>query len=106
MQNPSMYKDGIALPRFHTNNTSVGVIMIVNVAKEFIHIVPIVWECGCVGTVMSYTLLIVEELMIKFCLISVFEIFQFFKFILLLFLLSSNIASMGHFGIGEILVIF
>ncbi len=65
MQNPSTDEDGNALPRSHTNNTSVGVLLVVNVAKEFVHIVPVVLECGCARIVMSCTLLIVEKLMIK-----------------------------------------
>ena len=65
MQNPSTDKDENALPRSHTNNTSVGVLLIINVAKEFVHIVPVVLECGCAKTVMSCTLLIVEKLIIK-----------------------------------------
>jgi len=65
MQNPSTDKDGNAPPRSHTNNTSVRVLLIINVAKEFVHIVPVVLERGCARTVMSCTLLIVEKLMIK-----------------------------------------
>ncbi len=65
MQNHSTDKDGHALPRSHTNNTNVGVLLVINVAKEFVHIVAVVLECGCARIVMSCTLLIVEILMIK-----------------------------------------
>ncbi len=57
--------DGSAAQTFHTNSTSVRVLLARNTRKEFIHFAHVTLELGCVGTAMSYTLLLAEIMMIK-----------------------------------------